>query len=277
MLEHSVAVSAANPTLLNRRSVYVEASFHPMSTSLPRPHSPVCSYNAINGVPSCASRSLLTDLLREEWRCGLADGGQCLVRSDYNAIEFVSDRHHYMPSFEEAAAAAINAGCDSMTNQPAMNVTAALLAAVRGGLVTEATLDASTERLIAMNVLAAAFEPPSAVPALKQVLNASAIGSAEHAALARLAATRAITLLENRNGTLPLPRSLRGPDVAVVGPAANDSVAMQASCAHAPNSNVPSGAVRSRWCGLSDCCCCCCPISPLARDRSGPHTTCSHP
>ena len=28
----------------------------------------MCSYNAINGVPSCANRELLTDLLRESWK-----------------------------------------------------------------------------------------------------------------------------------------------------------------------------------------------------------------
>ena len=28
----------------------------------------MCSYNAINGVPSCANRELLTDLLRENWK-----------------------------------------------------------------------------------------------------------------------------------------------------------------------------------------------------------------
>ena len=27
----------------------------------------MCSYNAINGVPSCANRELLTDLLRGSW------------------------------------------------------------------------------------------------------------------------------------------------------------------------------------------------------------------
>ena len=27
----------------------------------------MCSYNAINGVPSCANRELLTDLLRDNW------------------------------------------------------------------------------------------------------------------------------------------------------------------------------------------------------------------
>lgn len=43
----------------------------------------MCSYNAINGVPSCANRELLTDLLRGTWKfdgfvvsdCGRWGGG----------------------------------------------------------------------------------------------------------------------------------------------------------------------------------------------------------
>ena len=193
----------------------------------------MCSYNAINGVPSCASRALLTALLREQWRCGAADGGQCLVRSDYNAIEFISDRHHFMPTYAEAAAAAMNAGCDSMTNQPAMNVTASLLSAVAQGLIAEATLTSSASRLIALNILAGAFEPPAAVPYLKK-LDAKDIGSTQHATLARTAAARAVVLLENRNATLPLPSGLRGSEVAVIGPSAKDVVAMQGSYSALP-------------------------------------------
>lgn len=193
----------------------------------------MCSYNAINGVPSCVSRELLTGLLRGEWRCGEADGGLCVVRSDYNAIEFASDRHHFMPTFEEAAAAALNAGCDLITNRAAMNVTASLLSALRDGLLSEATLDASVRNLVALNVLAGAFEPPSAVPDLK-ALDATAIGSDAHIALARSAAARAVTLLTNREATLPLSPTLRGEQIAIIGPAANDTVAMQASYSALP-------------------------------------------
>ena len=104
----------------------------------PRP--PRRRYNAIDGVPSCASRELLTGLLRDEWRCGAADGGRCLVMSDYNAIEFITDAHHYMPTYVEGVAAASNAGCDTMSNGAALNLTASLHDALAGGIVAEATV-----------------------------------------------------------------------------------------------------------------------------------------
>eukprot|EP00966_Prymnesium_polylepis_P138660 3204308-Prymnesium_polylepis.1 len=45
-----------------------------------------------------------------------------------------------MPSHVEATAAAMNAGCDTMTNAvDALNVTANLLQAVASGLVAQAT------------------------------------------------------------------------------------------------------------------------------------------
>lgn len=40
----------------------------------------MCSYNAINGVPACANRELLTDLLRNTWNFSgfvVSDCGKC--------------------------------------------------------------------------------------------------------------------------------------------------------------------------------------------------------
>lgn len=42
----------------------------------------MCSYNAINGVPACANRELLTDLLRNTWKFDgfvVSDCGKCSV------------------------------------------------------------------------------------------------------------------------------------------------------------------------------------------------------
>ena len=46
----------------------------PPLSSPPRIAPPVCSYNAVNGVPSCANEWLLGTLLRESWQF---DGCEC--------------------------------------------------------------------------------------------------------------------------------------------------------------------------------------------------------
>ena len=66
----------------------------------------MCSYNAINGVPSCANRELLTDLLRDTWKF---DG---FVVSDCGAVGNVYHRHNFARSDTEAAEFCVKAGCD---------------------------------------------------------------------------------------------------------------------------------------------------------------------
>ena len=47
----------------------------------------MCSYNKVNGVPSCANKPLLTDLLRGEW------GFTGYIVSDCIAIQQVAKIH----------------------------------------------------------------------------------------------------------------------------------------------------------------------------------------
>ncbi|KAG8147654.1 hypothetical protein E2320_022631, partial [Naja naja] len=66
----------------------------------------MCSYNRINGVPACANKKLLTDILRDEW------GFQGYVVSDEGAVELIMAGHRYTHSFLETAIVAVNAGCN---------------------------------------------------------------------------------------------------------------------------------------------------------------------
>ena len=58
----------------------------------------------IRGVPACANKKLLTDILRNEW------GFRGYVVSDEGAIENIMVFHNYTHTKAETAAAAINAG-----------------------------------------------------------------------------------------------------------------------------------------------------------------------
>ena len=59
---------------------------------------------SLNGIPTCANKWLLTDLLREEW------GFQGYVISDEGAIKNIMDPHGYTHDVPHTVAAAVNAG-----------------------------------------------------------------------------------------------------------------------------------------------------------------------
>ena len=66
----------------------------------------MCSYNAVNGVPSCANDWLLQTVARDAW------GFDGYITSDCDADSNVFDPHHYTKTKEEAVAAVLHAGTD---------------------------------------------------------------------------------------------------------------------------------------------------------------------
>ena len=66
----------------------------------------VLAFNSINGIPSCANKKLLTDILRKEW------GFSGYVVSDQGAIENIVGSHHYFNNSIDTVAGCVNAGCN---------------------------------------------------------------------------------------------------------------------------------------------------------------------
>ena len=58
----------------------------------------MCSYNSINGIPSCASRDLLYGTAREAW------GFEGYITADCDAVETIEKYHHYTNSTDVAVA-----------------------------------------------------------------------------------------------------------------------------------------------------------------------------
>jgi beta-glucosidase len=147
-----------------------------------RPWTVMAAYNKINGVYATQSRWLLTEVLRGEW------GFDGLVMSDWGAV---ADR-----------CAAVAAGLDLTMPGPADFGDAELVAAVRGGAVDPEVLSTAAGRVLALAERAASRQPG--------VFDADA-----HHALAREIAGRAVVLLKNDGGLLPLRE--HGESVAVLG------------------------------------------------------------
>ena len=172
----------------------------------------MCAYNAVDGVPACASTDLLQKRLHGEW------GFQGFIVSDCGAIGDIFRGHHYKPNAAQASAVAVKAGTDLTCG----NEYRSLVDAVKGGFITEAEIDGALERLFVARFRLGMFDPPERVPFSK--IPYSVNDSAEHRKVALEAARKSIVLLKNSNGTLPLKGGAR--TIAVIGPSADDPVAL---------------------------------------------------
>ena len=158
------------------------------------------AYNAVNGVPCCASGELLQRTLRAAW------GFQGLVMSDAFSIADCHQGHGYTSDEPESAAAALRAGCDLEIGGTYRSLTDAL----HRNLIDEADVDRSLIRVLALRDRLGVLGDTTAAP--------GPVDFDAHAALSRRAAAGAITLLKN-DGVLPLQRDAR---LLVTGPLAAD-------------------------------------------------------
>jgi beta-glucosidase len=172
----------------------------------------MCAYNAVDGVPACANTDLLQKYLRGEWKF------QGYVVSDCGAIADIYRGHKYKATAAEASAVAVKAGTDLTCG----NEYRSLVDAVKSGLITEAEIDRSLERLFVARFKLGMFDPPERVPFSK--IPYSVNDSEEHRKVALEAARKSIVLLKNSDAVLPLKSAVR--KIAVIGPSADDAVAL---------------------------------------------------
>nr|KAG5696800.1 hypothetical protein BaRGS_012823 [Batillaria attramentaria] len=158
----------------------------------------MCSYNSINGVPACANKKLLTDILRDRL------GFKGYVISDEGALPFMVTQHHYVTDYVKAAAAAIDAGV-SLEIAPGnddKSVFMHIKEAVEADLIPEDTVRERTKPLFYTRMRLGEFDPPDMNPYSK--LDLSLIQSPAHQSLSLEAAVKSVVLLKNKDGFLPL-------------------------------------------------------------------------
>ncbi|KAJ7263977.1 glycoside hydrolase family 3 protein [Mycena haematopus] len=176
--------------------------------------SSMCSYNAVNGIPSCANTYLLQTLLRDYW--GFDD--ERWVTSDCDAISNFID-HKFSPDLPHAAASGINAGTDVDCGTTYGNN---LGAALNMSLVNVSSIQTALQRQYASLVRLGYFDPPASQP--YRQLGWKDVNTPSTQNLAYQAAVEGIVLLKN-NGALPLSSSIK--KVAFIGPYANATTQLQ--------------------------------------------------
>lgn len=194
-----------NPTFLGMREID-ENFLPPFKRAIDAGAlSVMTSYNSLDGIPSTANGYFLTDVLRKDWNFG------GFVVSDLYSIDGIWQTHHVAATRPQAGVMALHAGVDADLGALAYE---GLADAVRKGEVSEAKIDTACARILRMKFEMGLFENPYVDPkAARDVRNGDDI------MVARRAAQELVTLLENRNHTLPLRKDMR---VAVVGPNADN-------------------------------------------------------
>ena len=173
----------------------------------------MCAYNSVDGVPACASKDLLTRYLRGDWGFG------GYVVSDCGAVGdiYMKDRHGFTETPEQGVAAAFEAGMDLICGGP--QETEHIMSAVQHGVLSEEIIDRSLRRLFTARMRLGEFDDAAEV---FPDITANDFDSDESRELALRTAEKALVLLKNDDGFLPLREAPRR--IAVIGPNA-DTVA----------------------------------------------------
>lgn len=175
----------------------------------------MCSYNQVNGKPTCADPDLLRNTVRGQWRLN------GYIVSDCDSVGVLYDSQHYTRTPEEAAADTIKAGLDLDCGPFLADHTEG---AIRRGLLTEADVNQALINTITVQMRLGMYDgEPSAQPFGN--LGPRDVCTAAHQDLALQAARQGIVLLQNRPGSLPLSIT-RHRTIAVIGPNSEATVTM---------------------------------------------------
>eukprot|EP00047_Mylnosiga_fluctuans_P007107 m.251131 g.251131 ORF g.251131 m.251131 type:complete len:817 (-) comp17080_c0_seq1:24-2474(-) len=166
----------------------------------------MCSYNSLNGIPTCGNPAL-TNVLRGQW------GFEGYMTSDSDSVACIWKDHHYEPTAVLAVRDALEAGCDIDSGNSYID---ALEPAVQQGLVNQSYVAAALRNTFRMRMRLGLFDPD--IPSPYKNISQDVVGSAGHQAVSLLAARKGMVLLKNAGNILPFPP---GHSVAVIGESSN--------------------------------------------------------
>lgn len=175
----------------------------------------MCSYNAVNGIPACADKALMTDLVRKQW------GFDGYIVSDCGAVADIIYNHHYTQSPEQTCATTMNAGMDINCGD---FLSTHAKKALASGLLRKPVIHKALKHLFKVQMRLGMFEKGGQPFA---DITPKMVDTEAHRQLALEAARQAIVLLKNERAVLPLNASTfaanRDAALALIGPHFNAS------------------------------------------------------
>lgn len=170
----------------------------------------MCSYNKVNGIPTCADPKLLAGTVRGKWKLN------GYIVSDCDSVKVLFNDQHYTKTPEQAAANSILAGLDLDCGAFLGDHAGTALAQ---GLIKEADVDRAITNNFATLMRLGFFDGDPRKLAYGK-LGPKDVCSQENQNLALEAARQGIVLLKNDRNSLPLSsKSIKS--LAVIGPNAN--------------------------------------------------------
>ncbi|KAJ0616155.1 putative xylan 1,4-beta-xylosidase [Helianthus annuus] len=173
----------------------------------------MCSYNQVNGKPTCADSNLLKSTIRGSWRLN------GYIVSDCDSVGVMYTDQHYTATPEDATAESIKAGLD-LDCGPSLAVYTE--GAIKQGKLKEVDVDGALENTIGVQMRLGMFDGPKQPYANLGIHDVCLVSSNQ---LALEAARQGIVLLENRGRGPPLS-TVRHRTVAVIGPNSDVTVTM---------------------------------------------------
>ena len=152
------------------------------------------AYSAVNGVPCCANKRLLVDILRGEW------GFRGTVVSDVGAVDDIWKNHKYRKNAVEGDLAAIEGGLDLCSEATYHH----MRGPVKEGKIDPAIFDKPLMHILTTRALLGDLDPKAKTP--WDNLGEKDVNNAKHKAIALECAEKSIVLLKN-DGVLPLDAS----------------------------------------------------------------------
>ncbi len=171
------------------------------------------AYNRVNGVPCCANHELIEEIIRGEF------GFEGHFVSDCGAIQDICDGHHVASSYKDAAALAMENGCDLNCGKMFYY----LKQAVEEGKVSEKRIDEAVERLFMTRIKLGVLDRKEENPFDR--IPYTVVDSEPMWRLNEEAAARCVVLLKNEGGLLPLDLS-KIRTIGVIGPNADSRRAL---------------------------------------------------
>lgn len=174
------------------------------------------SYNAVNGVPTSASKLYLDSIARRTY------GMKGYITGDCAAIEDIYTGHYYVKTAEEATAQGLKAGvdsdCGSIYQRSAID-------ALNKGLITMGDIDKALMNTFTIRMRTGEFDPPAEVPYAQFQTNI--VNSPANKSLALEIATKTPVLLKNnasqKTNKKLLPINLNGiKKIALIGPQSDE-------------------------------------------------------
>ncbi|KAK3159124.1 hypothetical protein QOZ80_2AG0146020 [Eleusine coracana subsp. coracana] len=176
----------------------------------------MCSYNRVNGVPTCADYNLLSKTARNDW------GFYGYITSDCDAVAIIHEVQGYAKTAEDAVAYVLKAGMDVNCGTYVQQHGAA---ALQQGKITEQDINRALHNLFTIRMRLGLF---NGNPKYNRYGNIGPdqVCTQKHQNLALEAALDGIVLLKNHANTLPLSKP-NVASLAVIGFNANNATTLQ--------------------------------------------------